>query len=219
MVEAFTPAQRERTDAKASSERSCLVSGATLSKDDLIRFVVGPDHIIVPDIAHKLGGRGLWVTADREILLTAIHKNLFSKAAKEKVTAGDDLLDLVITLLRRRCLELLGLARRSGTMFLGETQVDTAIRAGKVKLLLVADDAKQVLDNRANIMESRLFSRHELGACFGYDQIVYVGLGAQALTDMVRHTLVILSRLMPADDIPKILPQHDTMTHEGYVGV
>ena len=57
--------------ATASVERRCIVTGDTRDKADLIRFVVGPDGSVVPDIEGKLPGRGLWVSAERQTLETA----------------------------------------------------------------------------------------------------------------------------------------------------
>jgi len=60
--------------AAASSTRTCLVTGEELPKDELIRFVVGPDNSIVPDLAQNLPGRGLWVKAAREPIAAAARK-------------------------------------------------------------------------------------------------------------------------------------------------
>ena len=49
-------------------ERTCIVTRRKASPDDMIRFVVGPDATVVPDIRHKLPGRGVWVTASEPIV-------------------------------------------------------------------------------------------------------------------------------------------------------
>ena len=49
-------------------ERRCIVTGDVQPKAGLVRFVVGPDGQIVPDLADKLPGRGIWVTADRGLI-------------------------------------------------------------------------------------------------------------------------------------------------------
>ena len=46
----------------------------------MVRFVVGPDGTVVPDIAEKLPGRGLWLTAERDIVSRAVARRLFGKA-------------------------------------------------------------------------------------------------------------------------------------------
>ena len=68
-------------------ERKCIVSGEVQPKGGLIRFVVGPEGEVVPDVAGKLPGRGMYVSADRDAIGKAGKKNLFSRAAKAQVPA------------------------------------------------------------------------------------------------------------------------------------
>ena len=63
-------------------ERRCIVTRETRPKRDLLRFVVGPDGSLVPDMTGKLPGRGIWVTAERAVLEKAVAKGLFPRAAK-----------------------------------------------------------------------------------------------------------------------------------------
>ncbi|HET6224250.1 MAG TPA: DUF448 domain-containing protein, partial [Dongiaceae bacterium] len=56
--------------------RRCLVTREVLPKTDLVRFVVGPDGVLVPDVAGRLPGRGLWVKAQRDVLAAAVAKRL-----------------------------------------------------------------------------------------------------------------------------------------------
>ncbi len=59
---------KERGDA----ERKCIVTGEVQPKAGLIRFVVGPENQVYPDIMGKLPGRGMYVTADRAVLEEAL---------------------------------------------------------------------------------------------------------------------------------------------------
>ncbi|MFZ3034661.1 MAG: DUF448 domain-containing protein, partial [Parvibaculum sp.] len=70
-------------------ERRCIVSGEVGPREALIRFVIGPDDLVVPDLAERLPGRGLWVTASREAVETAVRKGLFAKAARTKAMASE----------------------------------------------------------------------------------------------------------------------------------
>src|SRR5262245_20265721 len=89
--------------------RKDLASGEVMPEERLIRFVAGPDGSVVPDLARKLPGRGMWVEASREAVEAVAKKNLFSRSAKAKLTAAPDLADLLERLLARRVLEQLGL--------------------------------------------------------------------------------------------------------------
>jgi predicted RNA-binding protein YlxR (DUF448 family) len=176
-------------------ERRCLVTGKVLPKDELIRFVIGPDRSIVPDLAHNLPGRGLWVTASQEAIATAAQKNLFAKAAKASVTVNAGLADQVAQLMHNRCLDFIGLARRSGIAVLGQPQVEAALKSGKLGLLLTASNARQTMDNRGKIPATSHFTRDELGAALGHDQLVYVGLKAHALTAKLNTELGRLEKI------------------------
>jgi predicted RNA-binding protein YlxR (DUF448 family) len=204
MQAAHPQARTVRTERSQDSERKCLVTGEVLPKADLIRFVAGPDHSVIPDLAQNLPGRGLWVKADRDAIQTAARKNLFSKAAKQPLKADPDLADEVAKLLRKRCLEFIGLARRAGIAVLGQPQVEAALKAGKISLLLLADDASQMSDVRSQM--SKLsdirpltsdirFTRNELGTALGHDQIVYAGLKAHALTEKLAAELARLEKI------------------------
>ena len=73
--------------------RRCLATRAVRPKSALLRFVVGPDGTLVPDLAGRLPGRGLWITPERDIVASAAAKNLFAKAARERVVVPSDLVD------------------------------------------------------------------------------------------------------------------------------
>ncbi len=89
-------------------ERRCIVSGESDSIFGLIRFVVGPEQEIVPDLAERLPGRGIWLTASREAAQTALKKKAFARAARAQVTVPADLPDLLEDLLARRLIDFGG---------------------------------------------------------------------------------------------------------------
>ena len=102
------------TKSKASEpERRCLATGDRTPKFGLLRFVVSPDGEVVPDLAERLSGRGLWLSSDRDALKTAVDKKLFARAAKAEVTVPSDIADRIETMLMKRCQDIIGLARRS----------------------------------------------------------------------------------------------------------
>src|SRR5574339_498363 len=94
--------------------RRCAATRERLPKEALVRLAVAPDGSLVPDIEERLPGRGLWIAARRDIVERAVTKRLLARAAGAGVSAPPDLADRIQALLARRCLELLGLARRAG---------------------------------------------------------------------------------------------------------
>lgn len=129
--------------AKRAEERRCIVTGEVGPRERLIRFVVGPDGAVVPDLGEKLPGRGLWVSARRETVEMAIRKGLFSRAARAKVEARETLADEVERLLARRAAEALGLARKAGALILGFEKVSAAIAKGEAAALIEARDGAE----------------------------------------------------------------------------
>ena len=166
----------------SATERRCLVTGAIRPKTALVRFVVGPDGAVVPDVAARLPGRGLWLTARRDIVETAVAKRLFGRAAREPVTVSGDLADRVEHLLRRRCGDLIGLARRSGKAVAGYEKVRSALRDGEAAVLLAAADGgengrEKVRAAGPDLPLVDVLTAAELGAAFGREHVVHAALG------------------------------------------
>ena len=165
--------------------RRDISSGQSIDTSGLIRFVVSPDGSLVPDMAQKLPGRGLWVASERTALETALKKNIFSRAAKRQVKAGPELLPMVHDLLRRRCLDLLGLARRDGSIVNGFEKVLSAVKSGDAAWLIEASDGAE--DGRKRILSAAkaqnrvpnlcgTFSNVELSLALGTENAIHVAL-------------------------------------------
>ncbi|QPH52692.1 RNA-binding protein [Pontivivens ytuae] len=179
-----------RTKDRETPERRCIATGTSGPKAPLVRFVVGPDDTVVPDIAEKLPGRGMWVSADRDAIALAAKKNLFNRAAKRQVKAPTDLPDLVERLLLRRVQDALALARKAGLAHMGFDTVKTRLRAGPVAALVEASDGSE--PQRAKLRplaaEAPLISclsGHELGLAFGRDNVIHAALDGGGITDQV----------------------------------
>ncbi|MFC3629056.1 RNA-binding protein [Paracoccus angustae] len=170
-------------------ERRCIVTGEVQPKRGLIRFVAGPDGSVVPDLAEKLPGRGIWVAADRAAIDKAAAKGLFSRAAKAPVKAPEGLGDLVEAALARRVIELVSLARKSGIAVAGFEKVKGWLAEGRAKVLLQASDGSERGKGKLwTPTGGRWFgclSASELGLSFGRDHVIHGALAAGGLTDKV----------------------------------
>ncbi len=183
--EAETGCVCETPAGKLPKQRRDIASGETIDTDDLVRFVVSPEGFVVPDVAHKLPGRGIWLRSDRSSLELAVKKNIFAKAAKRQVRAAPGLSDQVHDLLRRRCLDLLGLARREGALVSGYEKVLTTTKSGKAAWLIEASDGAE--DGRNRILAVRRavggdtkvcgsFSNAELSLALGLENAIHAAL-------------------------------------------
>lgn len=165
-------------DLEKGPSRRCIVTGTVGPKEGMIRFVVGPDQTPVPDLEGRLPGRGMWLSAKRDVVNTAVAKGVFSKAARRKLEVPADLCDRLESLLRRRCLDILGLARRAGQVVSGYDKVRTELKAGRGAVLLAASDGAE--DGVAKIGALKpglpvvtVLTADEMGAAFGRDRTVH----------------------------------------------
>jgi uncharacterized protein len=158
--------------------RHCLVGRDVLPVTKMVRFVVGPDSMIVPDFSARLPGRGLWLRASRDIVNTAVARKLFARAARQPVATSPDLSNMIEGALAQRSLNLIGLARRAGQAMFGHDKVRAWLKAGKRGVLLLAADGSLPERSRmrrvaadAHVIE--IFTSAELGAVFGRDHAVH----------------------------------------------
>jgi uncharacterized protein len=175
---------RRRAEAALDTDetvRRCIVTGELRPKAELVRFVVGPEGKVVPDISCRLPGRGLWLTARRDIVEMAVAKRLFARAARAQVGVDEGLANRVEQLLAARCCACLGLARRAGQAVAGFVKVRTLVSAGGAAVLVEAADGGG--DSRAKLatlaphlpVVDRLTCA-ELSAAFGREHVVHAVL-------------------------------------------
>jgi len=189
------------------NDRTCIVTRKTAEPDELIRFVVGPDGAVVPDLKRNLPGRGCWVTADRLHVDKAAGKNLFARAFRKDVAVSPDLGALVDTLLVKRALGALGLARKAGAVALGATKVESAVRSGEALFVLHAEEASE--DGLRKITQARkatayaggpaiyaykLFSEADLSLALGGTNVIHAAVLAEDAGRAVQKRMVALDR-------------------------
>ncbi|SCY48052.1 RNA-binding protein [Paracoccus tibetensis] len=185
-------------------ERRCIATGEVQPKRGLIRFVVGPEGEVFPDLAEKLPGRGIWVAADRAALRKAAGKGLFARAAKAPVKVPDGLEDLVEAGLARRVVDLVSLARKSGRAVAGFEKVKGWLAEGRAKVLLQASDGsdrgKGKLWTPTGGRWFGCLTASELGLSFGRDHVIHGALAKGGLTDKVIVEAARLTGLRGHDD-------------------
>lgn len=178
-----------RKEAETGPERKCIATGEVRPIAGMVRFVVGPDGQIVPDILGKLPGRGIWVTAERGALQKAISKKLFARAAKQPVTLPDGLADEVEAQIARRVVDLISLARKSGLAVAGYEKVKSWLQLEEAEVLIQASDG-------SGRGKSKLSTPHfgsyigwltadELGQAFGREKTIHGALASGGLTRRV----------------------------------
>ena len=179
-------ASKDRSDGP---ERKCIVTGEVQPKQGLVRFVVGPDNQIVPDILGKLPGRGIYVTADPDALEKAAKKGLFARSAKQPVQVPDNLVAEVEKQLVRRLVELISLSRKSGHAVAGYEKVKDWLSKEEAQVLIQAIDGsgrgKSKLSTPHFGHYIGVLTADELGLAFGRQTVIHGALASGGLTQRV----------------------------------
>jgi predicted RNA-binding protein YlxR (DUF448 family) len=132
---------RGAASVASGTERTCALTREVKPIAELIRFVIGPDGAVVPDVKRKLPGRGLWITGTRGSVEQAVKRNVFARGFKRDVRASADLADIVDRLLERSALDALAVAVKAGLVVAGFAKVEAALGKSEVPAVLHASDA------------------------------------------------------------------------------
>ncbi len=125
----------------AGAERFCAATGTVRPVADMIRFVVGPDGAPVADLKRRLPGRGLWITATRQALSTAVARKAFSRGFRRDIRLAPDFVDATERLIERAALDALAIAHKAGLVAIGFGKAEAAIAQDKVAAVLHATGA------------------------------------------------------------------------------
>ncbi|MET7243942.1 RNA-binding protein [Methylobacterium sp. EM32] len=182
---------------RANAERTCLVTREAGPPERMLRFALGPDNQVVPDLRARLPGRGAWVTATRAMVQEAVKKRLFQRAFRQKdARVAPDLADVIEAGLREDLRQSFSLANKAGCVVTGFTKVESAVDSPTgVKALVHASDASpdgrrklaQALRRRYGDAISRIpvlddLSGEELDMALGRDHVIHAALVAGAGT-------------------------------------
>ena len=179
-------AAKDRTDGP---ERKCIATGEVQPKYGLIRFVVGPEGQVVPDILGKLPGRGMYVAADRAAIDKAASKGLFARSAKAPVKAAEGLAEEVERQLARRVVDLISLQRKAGKAVAGFEKVKSWLQMEEAEVLIQAVDGsgrgKSKLSTPHYGSYIGWLTADELGLAFGRQTVIHGALASGGLTQRV----------------------------------
>ena len=176
-----------RSKERGDPIRRCIATGAERPQADLIRFVIGPEGQVVPDLAGKLPGRGIWVVPERVALEKAAKKGLFARAAKAQVTVPEGLPGQIEAALEARLIELISLARKAGEAVQGYEKVRGWVQEGRARALFQASDGSDRGKTKIKLPPEEgptfgLLSGRQLGLSFGRARAIHAALGGGGLT-------------------------------------
>ncbi|RMD89120.1 MAG: RNA-binding protein [Alphaproteobacteria bacterium] len=204
-----------RSRQRAEPERRCIVTGRSGPVSGLVRFVIDPEGRVVFDPAGRLPGRGIWVSADRAAIETAVAKRLFARAARRPVVVPEDLADRVETGLVRRVIDAISLARKAGQAVAGLEKTKDWLASGRAAVLVQARDgsarekarlrppggelagesAGETLGGSGRV---EILDAAELGLAFGRERVIHCALAAGGLSKRVVEEAARLAGLRKA---------------------
>jgi len=184
-----------------------------MPSDQLIRFVLDPEGRVVPDLRHRLPGRGVWVTARREMLAVAEKKKLFARGFKAEVKVEPGLADRVDGLIEQSALQALSFARKAGEIVAGFAKVESAIGNGPLVGIVQASDAGE--DGRSKIGAAlrrrfgradavpiiRNFRSGQLDLALGRSNVIHAALLAGRASENAIERVAALARFRGEDGL------------------
>ena len=181
------------------TERFCAATGTVRPIADMIRFVVGPDGAAVPDLKRRLPGRGVWITATRQALETAVARRAFARSFKRDVRATADLVDMTDRLIERAALDALAMVHKAHQIAIGFAKAETALARATVLAVLHAADAapdgvrklKSALQHREDVAKIAVigaFTSAQLDLALGRSNVIHAALlaGPESETFLAR---------------------------------
>jgi len=209
------PQDRGPRHVAAIPARLCVATSEVKPIADMIRFVIGPERIVVPDIKRKLPGRGVWVTARQSVLADAVRRNVFRRGFKADVEVSQNLPDLVDQLLERSVLDALAMARKAGAVIAGFAKIESAIESQEIVALLQARDAsgdghrkiisalkRRFGDDHERIVMMSGFASAQLSLALARSNVVHAVLLAERPSDAVLARWRVLERFRTSDPEP-----------------
>ncbi len=215
--------QPARTGGKTKElTRQCALTRAVLPVDQLVRFVLGPEGNIVPDIDAKAPGRGVWISFDYEAVAQAVQKNVFSRSLKHKVLVPQDLAQITRTRLEQRLSGALGLARKAGQLQTGATRVRSVIGDATIIALFSASDGapdgrrKMVVALRSSGLQEEvpcldILSSEHLGLALGQENVIHAALTKGAAGKSALQRALNLARYIAQTNEQPLLNERDNI--------
>jgi uncharacterized protein len=205
-----TPMDHDELDAgprktAPGAERFCAATSTVRPVDEMIRFVVSPDGLAVADLKRRLPGRGIWITATRQALRTAIARKVFGRGFKRDVRLAPDMIEATERLMEQGALAALAIAHKAGKVAIGFAKTEAALGRARIVALVHAADAasdgarkldaslRRRLDlDAAKIAVIDTFTSAQLDLALGRSNVVHAALlaGRESDTFMARAGLL-----------------------------
>lgn len=190
--------------------RTCVGCRNSAPRQALLRFVRAPDGAVAFDVRAALPGRGAWTCPNPSCVERAITRGGFRRAFEQPLLVEEEaLLEEVQRVLLGECQRMLGLLRRTGSLFPGRGEAFRQVAASPSAALIVAADLAPRSVREAEQATARPLligpSKVEIGEALGRRPT-----GVLAVTDgpSLRRLAQDLSRLARLRGTPSQTQEH-----------
>ena len=152
-----------------------------LNEDHFIKICLSPDNKLVPDLYDNLPGKSVWLPANMSVIADILKKEKLKAYFGVPEFLTTDLSALISKILRKKILNSISLAKKSGNLAIGIDAIKTQLTQKKHCLILVAKGAKSLLNNsffsskNISVFECML-EQQDLEKSTGKNNVKYVGI-------------------------------------------
>lgn len=189
---------------RANPRRSCIGCRKQSGQDDLLRLVRSPEGEVLLDHPRRLGGRGAYVCNSLHCFRKALRPSLLGKTLGGRVKTPEfvDFIDRVRERISRRVEGLFAAAGRARKVSIGAAETEAALRQGKAKLIVLAEDVSPRVRRslveaaeRANVRVGEFGDKSRLGFALARSEVGAVALSDPGFAATVHHELELLDGL------------------------
>ena len=152
-----------------------------LNEDHFIKICLSPDNKLVPDLYDNLPGKSVWLPANMSLIAGILEKENLEAYFGVPEFLTTDLGALISKILKKKILNSISLAKKSGNLAIGIDAIKSQLTQKKHCLILVAKGAKSLLNNsffsskNISIFECML-EQKDLEKSTGKNNVKYVGI-------------------------------------------
>ncbi len=169
---------------RSAKTHICALTGERLPEAALMRLVYAPNGDLVPDLALRLPGKAIWVSARRDVV----------------ARAAQTLSEQIANILDQNLLGRIGMIYGAGKCVTGFDTVMAAIKKGKAALVFCAHDAAENSTNKIKqqaikhyIPYSDYFTRTKLSDAVARQNLTFLAIcdkaRARALRDEIKRIM------------------------------
>jgi len=170
----------------------CVATRQVKPVDGLIRIVLSPENVLVPDLKNNLPGRGAWVSANRAVVEKAVTKGVFTRAFGTSVKGGEELAGLIARQLRKNAVSTVSICKKAGVLVSGAAKVERQIGKHQTTVLLhacdgAADGRRKIKDCLKSVYGEEagkvpivnFFTTVELSLALGLENVIHAAIACK----------------------------------------